>query len=169
MNKMNKKKRVIPLLVLLIILLIPFGMSYASFQSKQTSNQGAEDFVRRLQTAMDGRAAFKLSELTPMDWDRVYIFHPYTTKSEMERITRTSWTTSRSFIGYLLDRTFLGAYPLDDDSLNKLVFTKGGKVVLDVTLNRSVADFTSLKEIRRDKELLLGNGEDGIHALGSEP
>jgi len=169
MNKMNKKKRAIPLLLLLIILLIPFGFSYASFQSKQTANQGADEFVSRLQAVMKGRAAFKLSELTPVDWDHAYIFHPYTTKSEMERIVGTSWTTSSSFIGYLLDRTFLGAYPLDDDSLNKLVFTKNGKVVLDVTLNRSIADFTTLKEIRRDKELLLGTGTEGANVVGSKP
>lgn len=87
----------------------------------------------------------------------------------MERIVGSSWTTSSSFIGYLLDRTFLGAYPLDDDSLNKLVFTKNGKVVLDVTLNRSIADFTSLKEIRRDKELLLGTGTEGANVVGSKP
>lgn len=168
MNKKNIKKLVIPLL-LLIILLVPFGFSYVSFQSKHVDNQGAEEFVRKLQAAMDGRTAFKLSELTPVAWDHVYIFHPYTTKSEMERITGTSWTTSRSYVGYLLDNTFLGAYPLDDDSLNKLVFMDDGKVVLDVTLNRSKADFTAFKEIQGDKELPLTSGEDGANVVVSKP
>jgi hypothetical protein len=115
----------------------------------------------RLEEAVSHGKTFKISELTSLDWDKIYVFHPYVSKSDMEEITQVSWTTNHSYFGYLLDRMFLGKYPLDDDSLNKLVFTKDGRVVLDVTLNRSAADFSTIQEIWHDKEPLLAAGEDG--------
>ncbi|MCJ8010896.1 hypothetical protein MUG84_03940 [Paenibacillus sp. KQZ6P-2] len=164
---MNKKKLIIPF-ILLIVLLIPFGMSYFSFQSQQISNQGEKEFTTRLEKAISQGSAFKLSEITPFDWDRVYVFKPYTTKSDMEKITAVSWNTRHTYVGYLLDRTFLGEYPLDDDSLNKLVFMKDGKVVLDVTFNRATADFTGMKETWYDKDIWLGS-EEGNHVVIFRP
>lgn len=164
---MNRKKLVIPFM-LLIILLIPFVMSYLSFQSRQIGNQGAKEFTTRLELAIAQGTAFKLSDITPFDWDTVYVFKPYATRSDMERVTATSWTTSHSYVGYLLDRTFLGEYPLDEDSLNKLVFMKDGKVVFDVTLNRASADFTAMKEIGHDNGLWLEPSE-GKSILISRP
>jgi len=163
---MNKKKLVIPF-ILLIVLLIPFGISYFSYQSQQISNQGANEFTTRLQEAAAHHQPFKISELTSIDWDRIYVFKPYVTKSEMEKATGISWTTSHSYFGYLLNRPFLGEYPLDDESLHKLVFMKDGKVVLDVTLNRSTADFTAMKGFWRDSEVLLKTGEDGKRVVVS--
>ncbi|MWV43291.1 hypothetical protein GRF59_06565 [Paenibacillus sp. HJL G12] len=157
---MNKKKLIIPF-ILLIILLIPFGISYFSYQSQQISNEGAEAFSQRLQAALSDHKPFKMSDLTPVDWDKIVVFHPYATKSEMEKTTGITWTTRTSYVGYLLERTFLGEYPLDDDSLNKLVFMKEGSVVLDVTLNRSTADFTAIQEIRHDQELQLAPEDHG--------
>lgn len=151
---MNMKKLLIPT-ILVVILLIPFGVSYFSFQSQQIANQGAKEFSLHLQAAMSRHQPFKISDLTSVEWDRVYVFHPYTSKSEMEKTTAIRWSTSHSYFDYLLERTFLGEYPLDDDSLNKLVFMKDGKVVLDVTLNRAEADFTDVKEIQQDQELTL--------------
>ncbi len=164
---MNLKKLVIPF-ILLIILLIPVGISYSSYQSQQISNTGAEAFANNLKAAVSGNKPFEISDLTPVDWDTIYVFHPYATKSEMEKTTGSTWTTRSSYVGYLLERTFLGEYPLDDDSLNKLVFMKDGCVVMDVTLNRSLADFTAIGEIRHDQELKL-EGADGQRIVISKP
>jgi hypothetical protein len=86
-----------------------------------------------------------MKNITPFEWERMYIIRPYTSRTEMQKIVGTKWTTADTYIGYLIfDKTWLGEHPLDDDIFHKLVFVKDNKVVLDVTLNRGDADFTQI-------------------------
>ncbi|WP_133158821.1 hypothetical protein [Clostridium thermosuccinogenes] len=86
-----------------------------------------------------------MKNITPFEWDRMYIIRPYTSRTEMHEKVGTKWTTADTYIGYLIfDKTWLGEHPLDDDIFQKLVFVKDNKVVLDVTLNRGDADFTQI-------------------------
>lgn len=88
-----------------------------------------------------------MTDVTDFDWDKMVVFGPYTLREEMEKKVGQEWTTY-SYIGYYaIQKTILGKYPLDDDSLNKVIFIKGDKIVLDVTFNRGQVDLTQLNQV----------------------
>lgn len=142
---MKIKSKTIIISVFLIIPLILFSSSYISFRSQKINNEHLESFKNNLMTTIQQKSYFDIKNITPFEWDRMYVILPYTSRTEMQKIVGTKWTTADTYIGYLIfDKTWLGEHPLDDDIFHKLVFVKDNKVVLDVTLNRGDADFTQI-------------------------
>jgi len=142
---MKIKSKTIIILVFLIIPLILFSSSYISFRSQKINNEHLESFKNNLMTTIQQKSYFDMKNITPFEWDRMYVILPYTSRTEMQKIVGTKWTTADTYIGYLIfDKTWLGERPLNDDIFHKLVFVKDNKVVLDVTLNRGNADFTQI-------------------------
>jgi hypothetical protein len=142
---MKIKSKTIIISVFLIIPLILFSSSYISFRSQKINNEHLESFKNKLTTTIQKESYFDMKNITPFEWERMYIIRPYTSRTEMQKIVGTKWTTADTYIGYLIfDKTWLGEHPLDDDIFHKLVFVKDNKVVLDVTLNRGDADFTQI-------------------------
>ncbi|MDK2801605.1 MAG: hypothetical protein PWQ70_3224 [Clostridiales bacterium] len=142
---MKIKSKIIIIAVFLIIPLILFLSSYINFRSQKINNEYLESFKNKLMTTIQQESYFDMKNITPFEWDRMYVILPYTSRTEMQKIVGTKWTTADTYIGYLIfDKTWLGEHPLDDDIFHKLVFVKDNKVVLDVTLNRGDADFTQI-------------------------
>jgi len=142
---MKIKSKIIIIAVFLIIPLILFLSSYMGFRSQKINNEHLESFKNKLMTTVQQKSHFDMKNITPFEWDRMYIIRPYTSRTEMHEKVGTKWTTADTYIGYLIfDKTWLGEHPLDDDIFQKLVFVKDNKVVLDVTLNRGDADFTQI-------------------------
>lgn len=142
---MKIKSKIIIIAVFLIIPLILFLSSYINFRSQKINNEYLESFKNKLMTTIQQKSYFDIKNITPFEWDRMYVILPYTSRTEMQKIVGTKWTTADTYIGYLIfDKTWLGEHPLDDDIFHKLVFVKDNKVVLDVTLNRGDADFTQI-------------------------
>lgn len=142
---MKIKSKTIIISVFLIIPLILFSSSYINFRSQKINNEYLESFKNKLMTTIQQESYFDMKNITPFEWDRMYVILPYTSRTEMQKIVGTKWTTADTYIGYLIfDKTWLGEHPLDDDIFHKLVFVKDNKVVLDVTLNRGDADFTQI-------------------------
>jgi hypothetical protein len=142
---MKTKSKTIIIAVFLIIPLILFLSSYMGFRSQKINNEHLESFKNNLMTTIQQKSYFDIKNITPFEWDRMYVILPYTSRTEMQKIVGTKWTTADTYIGYLIfDKTWLGEHPLDDDIFHKLVFVKDNKVVLDVTLNRGDADFTQI-------------------------
>ena len=142
---MKIKSKTIIIAVFLIIPLILFLSSYINFRSQKINNEYLESFKNKLMTTIQQESYFDMKNITPFEWDRMYVILPYTSRTEMQKIVGTKWTTVDTYIGYLIfDKTWLGEHPLDDDIFHKLVFVKDNKVVLDVTLDRSDVDFTQI-------------------------
>ena len=142
---MKTKSKTIIIAVFLIIPLILFLSSYMGFRSQKINNEHLESFKNNLMATIQQKSHFDMKNITPFEWDRMYIIRPYTSRTEMHEKVGTKWTTADTYIGYLIfDKTWLGEHPLDDDIFQKLVFVKDNKVVLDVTLNRGDADFTQI-------------------------
>ena len=142
---MKTKSKTIIIAVFLIIPLILFLSSYMGFRSQKINNEYLESFKNKLMTTIQQKSYFDIKNITPFEWDRMYVILPYTSRTEMQKIVGTKWTTADTYIGYLIfDKTWLGEHPLDDDIFQKLVFVKDNKVVLDVTLDRSDVDFTQI-------------------------
>jgi len=139
-------------------------VNYIKFRIIRLENTYKNDFRDELYDTIEENESFKMQDVTHFKWDKMYIIRPYISKAEIEKIVGTNWTTSNTYLGYLAEKTFLGKYPLDDDSLHKLVFTKEGKVLLDITINRMKIDFTRVKDYvcSNDIEFFIqdeGNGK----------
>lgn len=145
------------LLIIMVGLLLLLIYSYYSYSKIKVTNRFADSFSQDLIRVTSQNEEFDMTQLTEFEWDKMYVFYPYISREEMERRIGREWTTY-SYIGYyVFQKTFLGDHPLDDDSVNKIVFTKGNKVALDVTFYRDQVDFTQLKPIieREDTKFLV--------------
>jgi len=123
------------LLVALTLIVLRYGID----RPQEARREDPEAFKRALTEAVNGADSFDLAAVAGFEWDRVHIFGPYTSLEEMELAVGTRWSMN-SLTGRLLRSTFIGKYPLDDDSMQKLVFVRGDDVVLDVTLQRKPID-----------------------------
>lgn len=142
---MKFKRKTIIATVLLIVPLILLLFSYINFRSLRVENKYYNSFKGELMATVQQDVFFDMNDITPFEWDRMYVIMPYTSKTEMQKIVGIKWTTTDTYIGYLIfDKTWFGEHPLDDDIFHKLVFVKDNKVVLDVTLDRSNVDFTQI-------------------------
>lgn len=145
MRSMKSKKNLV-FLSIAIVFVVLFLFSYVPFLKIKVNNKHTAGFEQKLQEVMMRKEVFDMKDVTDFEWDQMYVFYPYTSRKQMEETVGKKWTTG-SYPGYLLERTQLGNYPIDDESFNKLVFVRGEEVVLDVTLYRSEGDFTKITEI----------------------
>ncbi|TYP72008.1 hypothetical protein [Paenibacillus methanolicus] len=133
--------------VVAIAVSTPVAMSYMDYRQTRVANGHADAFVQHLQTAVQEKRTFRMTEVADFAWDRMYMFQPYTPRDVMEQTVGSTWNTSDSYLGYLIDQTSVGDHPLIYDHLHKLVFVKDDQVVLDLTLDRITADFTESREM----------------------
>ena len=142
---MNRIKPALIWLLVVAPIFLAVSSSYAHYNSIKVNNKYAEGFRRDLIDAVNQEKPFELKELTKFEWDSMIVFHPYTSRDVMEKTVGREWTTY-TYLGYLLiQKTFLGDYPLDDDRFHKIVFLKDERVVLDLTLDRGEVDFTQIQ------------------------
>lgn len=106
-----------------------------SFLSACTSsNQGAERFAHDLEVASKG---LKDGEILKMDsvnagqWDKMFLFPPYTPRRDIETALRSELPTSIS-----------ESRISERDDVNLLVFMNGGNVQMAVSVVRSSVDFS---------------------------
>ena len=142
---MKIKKKTIMITAFLIIPLILFLLSYINYRSQRIYNEHLESFKSQLMTTVQQNSSFDMNNITPFEWDRMYVIRPYISRTEMQKVIGIKWTTADTYIGYLIcDKTWFGEHPLDDDIFHKLIFVKDNKVVLDITLDRNDVDFTQI-------------------------
>ncbi|MFX3634783.1 MAG: hypothetical protein ACE3L7_23365 [Candidatus Pristimantibacillus sp.] len=159
------RKKIFLLIVFIAIIMTPIMISYSDYQSTNVNNDYLEGFTNNLNTAINEKNHFAMTDITNFEWDRLYMFQPYTSRDEMEKIVGTEWNTNHSYTGYLMHKSSLGDYPLSDDSLHKLVFVNDDKVVLDITLDRYSVDFTASKGIIEPNESSYIVETTGDHSI----
>lgn len=146
------RRRIFLITILIIIIISPIFISYYDYQTTKINNEYLEEFTNNLNAVINEKNTFMMTDITNFEWDRLYMFHPYTSRDGMEKVVGTKWNSDHSYPGYLIHKSSLGNHPLDDDSLHKLVFVHDDKVVLDITLDRYSVDFTSSKGIIEPNE-----------------
>ncbi|WP_309122607.1 hypothetical protein [Paenibacillus sp.] len=145
-----------------LLIVAPVVVSLLHYGFTRVDDAYELQFRRSLAEAASGGDVLDMAAVASFDWDRMYMFPPYTTRDRMEETVGTKWTPPVSYVGYLIYRSELGKYVLPDDSVHKLVFVRGGDVVLDVTLDRSV-DFSSSRGLvlRNEARYALERTADG--------
>lgn len=139
---MRKFKKLF-VIALLAIIALPIIISYSDYRFARVNNDDSELFTQQLQAAVQKGKPFDLKEVATFEWDEMYVFEPYRSREEMENAVGEEWHAETSYLGYLINDTSVGDYPLVSEAVQKLVFVHEDEVVLDVTLDRAIADFTS--------------------------
>ncbi|WP_025028913.1 hypothetical protein [Caldalkalibacillus mannanilyticus] len=164
--KMTKKKYIyfVSMFIILGLLVFPALSSYMDYRESRISNEYEREFYDRLLGTIKEETAFKMTDITTFQWDRMHIFPPYTSRSEMENKIGRKWTERKSYLSYLIERkTIFGEHPLDDDRFHSLVFLNGDAIVLDITLDRVQVDFTHNEKLVLEKDtiFIVELNEDG--------
>lgn len=132
---MNRYKRSFFISILALMVLIV--LHYPDYQASKQADQYADAFRNNLKHVMETQQSFRMTDVATFEWDRMYMLPPYLAKAHMEQTVGTKWKSN---------------HELTDDSLHKLVFVKGDRVVLDLTLDRWFADFTQSKTMTERDE-----------------
>ena len=82
---MKTKSKTIIIAVFLIIPLILFLSSYINFRSQKINNEYLESFKNKLMTTIQQKSYFDIKNITPFEWDRMYVILPYTSRTEMQK------------------------------------------------------------------------------------
>lgn len=80
------------------------------------------------------KISFKVRSLTNFEWEKMYVFAPYTPTAEINRALGFNWEDAS---GTGIDRR---------DDITLLVFANGGKVVDRVLYPRGRGDFSAIKK-----------------------
>jgi hypothetical protein len=97
------------------------------------------DFGRRLRRSAESvlnssNATVTLSSVTDFEWDRCYVFTPYTPLTEIDRNVGVGWSATHN--------TSIQS----SDGIHLLLFLKGTNVVRSIDVNRKYADFKGLSD-----------------------
>jgi hypothetical protein len=133
------------IIAMIIALSMPLAVSYRNYRALKINDLEEAGFLKNLQAVVSQNSQLDLKETTDFEWDTLYMFPPYLSKTEMEKTVGLKWIAEPTYFNYLSHQLTGEKFPLLDDSLHKLVFVRGDDVVLDVTLDRMLADFTSTK------------------------
>ena len=128
----------------LSVLFLAVVISYINFSIIKIDNGYRDGFERALIYTVKNEKYFMMKNITNFDWDKMFVFCPYTNRDKIEQEVGMKWVTTQSYFGYLVDRSFLGQDPLCDDIFEKLVFVKDNKVICDCTIERYNGDFTKV-------------------------
>ena len=118
--------RIIGVVFIIIILFFTFGTP--RYQSMKTKSEGFSDLETKLKEASTIKSEIDINKLTNFDWDECYVFTPYYPSKAVYEMVGTEWTTSKTFIGFLMSHSEENETVNDDQFL--MVFKKANKVVL---------------------------------------
>lgn len=123
-SPMNRPARNVSVVSLLLVILVGLGLIYRYLVP------GPHAFSRALAAAVaDGRSTIRLGQLPNPDWDRVYLFGPFTSEATIRSTLEFEWSGS---VIRRLERS---------DSFQLLLFVRGQSVVMAVLHPRQQGDF----------------------------
>lgn len=151
------------MLIIVASISVALAVSYFDYREIRVSDRDIKPFKNKLNATIQQKHSFTMNEVTSFEWDRMIVLEPYMSIEQMEKAAGSRWTTG-SYIGYLLERLKVDKYPLLDDAYCKLVFLKQDQVVLDVTLDRSSADFLPISQLHYSdrSRLAVHKGNNGV-------
>ncbi|WP_054024741.1 hypothetical protein [Bacillus sp. FJAT-28004] len=154
------------IIALLIIIFLPLILSYSNYRMTRVTNDHEAMFTEQLKTAVQKGKPFDMKDVATFDWDKMFMFQTYGSREEMEKAVGVAWNSETSYVGYLIDRKMIGDFPMLDESIHKLVFVNDDEVVLDITLDRAIADFTaSSRMIDRKHSQYIIKKTEGAYAV----
>jgi hypothetical protein len=129
---MLTKKKATPIVALVLVIGILFLIiGTRRYQSIKIKNRDFVPLENKLKEAVIANTEIDIKELSDFDWDECYVFTPYYPPESIYEKVGTTWTTTRTYIGYLLFH-IMDIGTVNDDQF-VIVFKKGNKVILSAT------------------------------------
>jgi hypothetical protein len=139
----NHLTRLPALATLVLLLVCGVGVEMSARSQKKEKDALIKEKIEKARMGLEiaigkkrntpGKVKVSLKEVTDFEWDRVYIFTPYTPLKEIDEALGFQWMQARKF---QLERR---------DDINLLVFTASGEVVGYLKYPRHYGDFSGLK------------------------
>lgn len=126
MLKRNKKTLVIGVILAIIISFFTFGTP--RYQAIKINNINFGEFKNRLKGVISTSTEIDINKLTNFEWDECYVFDPYYPPEAIYEKVGVEWTTTKTFMGFLLFHDAENQTVNDDQYL--IVFKKDNKVIL---------------------------------------
>lgn len=124
---MNKK--VVLIIGAILTVIISFSIfGTPRYQSIKVKNESFVTLENKLKEAINTNAEIDINELTNFDWDECYVFTPYYPSKAIYEKVGVEWTTTKTFIGFLLIHDVENQTINDDQYL--IVFKKDNKIIL---------------------------------------
>lgn len=150
------------MIVIVIVCVLGIVLSYIDFRFVKIDNTHRTEFENNLTAAIKTGEIFRMDQVTKFEWDKMFISSPYESRSVIEKRVGGRWTVANTYVGYLVDRFFIELNSIDDDSLERIVFIKGDRVICDCVLQRSNGDFIEISSPLNKNEAVFGvNKEKG--------
>ncbi|UZW14480.1 hypothetical protein OSC52_01150 [Clostridium pasteurianum] len=122
-----KSKKIFPLIgITLIILFFIFGTP--RYQSVKISNESFIVLENKLKEASNTNSEININNLTSFSWDECYVFPPYYPQEMIYEKVGREWTSSETFIEFLMFHNIENQTVNDDQYL--IVFKKDNNIVL---------------------------------------
>ncbi|MFC4102509.1 hypothetical protein [Paenibacillus xanthanilyticus] len=115
-------------------------MNVPQLQASREASRYAQTFRTNLDEAIQANTPFRMTDVANFEWDRMYKFDAYTPIEQMEET---------------MGAKLKGSEELMDELFYKLIFVKGDKVILAITLERITADFSSSKRMTKRESSLF--------------
>ncbi|GGH87423.1 hypothetical protein JOD43_003624 [Pullulanibacillus pueri] len=120
-------KRSLTLLLCLLILFLLSGCSSGNTSKKVDEDSLQNQIILNIQKNGGKKIDFE-SAMSGFEWDKVYIFTPYSTLKQINKAVGYEWLTHKQGIQFR-------------DDINLVAFVKGNKVVYSVEVPRKYGDF----------------------------
>jgi hypothetical protein len=134
LHKTKRKRRAVINLLFLMVLVISCKKSIQSNREFPFENL-TEKLDKILTDSINGKQ-IDIAELTPFEWEQLYIFKPYTPISVIDAELGYVWTEA--------EKTFIN----QEEGFDLLVFTKNDTVVNYIKWFRNKGDFSRVNRIK---------------------
>lgn len=130
-------------------------IDYADSKIKYTdANMNIDTLMK---DKLEAKKDLDLTKVISFDWDELYVFEAYSDERDILKTVGTKWTTTNSFLWYLVEHYDSGLY---NDDRKKMVFVKNKKVICDVNYNIELFDFNEDYYKKENSILKIELGKD---------
>lgn len=123
-----KKKIVLIMGIVLVIAVLFLIFGTPRYQSIKVKNKNFASLESKLKEEVNTNTEINIKELTDFDWDECYVFTPYYPPKEIYEKVGAEWTTTKTYIEFLLFHNSENQTVNDDQYV--IVLKKNSKVIL---------------------------------------
>jgi hypothetical protein len=100
-------------------------VTYSHLKNKATEERTARlQLSNKLKEVIQNEKIIKFHDITPFEWEEMYIFKPYATKKDFQKTLGVSWKGQMSLVDIFFPSTLIV-----DEIEQMFVFTKDKKVI----------------------------------------
>jgi len=122
-------KKIVSIIGAVLVIIISFSIfGTLRYQFIKVKNESFVNLENKLKEVVNTNTEIDINELTDFEWDECYVFTPYYSPEAIYEKVGVEWTTTKTFIEFLLFHDVENQTVNDDQYM--IVFKKDDKVIL---------------------------------------